>query len=328
MSLDVGPRKIGVVGTLVWDTNWHPAVLASGAPLEQWGGAVYSLTALSASRPPGWIVEPVIKVGADLDAQARLELAGFPGVIPGMGLKTVPEPNNRVELRYRDASYRDEILSGGVPPWSFAELEPIVRQHDALYVNFLSGAEMALETALALRSALSGPIYADLHSLFLAPPSAGPRRPRPLPDWRVWVSCFDVVQLNETELGLIAGRGSCDEVLGEILRHGPAIVIVTLGGAGVRYAISADAPARLPWSGDAMLAPRSGHVAPPFGALEGDPTGCGDVCGAAFFAGLLAGLPVEDALGRAQILAAVKMLHPDTTTLREAFVRALTAGEW
>jgi hypothetical protein len=326
MSQAVGRRRIGAVGTLVWDTNWHPAVASAGVPLEQWGGAVYSLTALSASCPPGWLVEPIIKVGADLDAKARRELAGFPNLVLGAGLQTVPELNNRVELRYRDTSHRDEILSGGVPTWSLAELQPIVRDLDALYVNFLSGSEMSLETARALRESFPGFIYSDLHSLFLSPPSGGPCLPRPLANWQEWVSCFDAVQLNETELGLIADGEAREAVLEEILRHGPGMVVVTLGGAGVQYALGAESSTSHPWGRDCR--PRTGHVSPPFGALEGDPTGCGDVYGAGLFAALLSGLPLEEAIGRAQALAAVKMRHPDTRTLREAFVRALSEGEW
>jgi sugar/nucleoside kinase (ribokinase family) len=134
-----------------------------------------------------------------------------------------------------------------------------------------------------------------------------------------------VVQLNESELALLAGGRDTDVVLAEILRFGPTLVVVTLGGRGVRYVAARALPGQAsPWPRRCRDSePVSGLVGPPFGHLDGDPTGCGDVCGAALFAGLLAGLSLEAALERAQLLAAVKVRHPDTSTLRSEFVRAL-----
>jgi len=53
----------------------------------------------------------------------------------------------------------------------------LVKRCDALYVNFISGHEMELDTARALRMGYRGPTYADLHSLFLAVGAAGLRVP-------------------------------------------------------------------------------------------------------------------------------------------------------
>jgi sugar/nucleoside kinase (ribokinase family) len=187
-------------------------------------------------------------------------------------------------------------------------------------VNFLSGNEMVLETATRLRAAFDGPIYADLHSLFLTPPGEGAREWRPLPDADAWLACFDAVQLNEWELGLLSGgRGPSEEVLAEILRRGPSLVLVTLGERGVRYAAPGGLPDQpLAWRGAAVGDEiRAGEVAPPLGPVEGDPTGCGDVWGGACFTGLLAGLPLERAIGRAELAAATKIRHPATAHLHD-----------
>ena len=58
----------------------------------------------------------------------------------------------------------------------------MVRDLDALYVNFISGFELCLGTAQALRQGFRGPIYADLHSLFLGMQHDGIRVLQPLPD--------------------------------------------------------------------------------------------------------------------------------------------------
>jgi hypothetical protein len=315
---------LGAVGTLVWDRIWRPGAAAA---VEQWGGMTYSLASLSASCPAGWVVEPLITVGADLAERARSHLASLPSVCVGGGVRVVPEPNNVVELHYRDAAERWEHQIGGVRGWEWPELEPRLPRLSALYLNFLSGNEMELKTAMHLRAAFDGPIYADLHSLFLTPPGEGAREWRPLPDADAWLACFDAVQLNEWELGLLSGGcGPTDEVLAGILRRGPSLVLVTLGERGVRYAARGGLPDQpLAWRAGAgeEAGIRTGEVAPPLGPVEGDPTGCGDVWGGACFTGLLAGLPLERAIGRAELAAATKIRHPATAHLHQRLQETL-----
>jgi sugar/nucleoside kinase (ribokinase family) len=103
---------------------------------------------------------------------------------------------------------------------------------------------------------------------------------------------------------------------------GVKLVVVTLGPHGVRYGVAADLPADpLSWPSVRVRERRyrTGELPPPLGELPGDPTGCGDVFGAAFLAGLLGGMPLEVAITRAQRLAAEKMARPETATLYERF---------
>jgi hypothetical protein len=315
---------LGAVGTLVWDRIWRPG---SETPVEQWGGMTYSLAGLSAACPDGWAIEPLIKVGADLADRARDHLASLPGVRAGEGVRVVDVQNNVVELHYRDAAERWEHQIGGVPGWRWSELEPLLPHLSALYSNFLSGNEMELETARRVRGAFDGPIYADLHSLFLTPPGEGARAWRQLPDADEWLRCFDAVQLNEWELGLLSGGGEpTDDVLSDLLERGPSLVLVTLGERGVRYAARPGLPDDpLAWRGaplgDGSI--RSGQVAPPLGAVEGDPTGCGDVWGSVAFSGLLGGIALEEAIARAEIAAATKIRHPVTAHLHERLAETL-----
>lgn len=318
---------MGALGTLVWDTNWHPSLLSpAGEPLRQWGGAAYSFASLSAACPPGWVVEPIVHVGADLADRAAQHLATLPHLEPGRGVVRVPEPNNRVELRYRDAAERLELLTGGVPAWNWDELRPLLPRLDALYVNFISGFEVELETVERVRREFTGPIYTDLHSLFLGVGASGARTPRRLPDWERWVACFDSIQINEHELALLVGDAEPDRFLAELLRMGPRVVCITLGGQGVRFLAQAELPldplrwrAHLP-QGHTVV---RGTTPPPLGELSGDPTGCGDVWGAGFVAGTLGGLSLESAIERAQRLAGAKITHPDSGTLRAHLRRAL-----
>ena len=304
-------KRLGVVGTFVWDRIWTLEDAARGEPFQSWGGVAYSLASAAATRPDGWEIVPVVKVGSDLQAEARRFLAGLPGVSVGASLVVVPEPNNRVELRYTDSAHRGERLTGGVPGWAWAELEPHTAGLDALYVNFITGFEMELADAEALRRAFGGPLYSDLHSLFLGCPGAGTRQLRTLPEWERWAACFDGVQLNERELGTLGGAGEWTDAAARVLDAGPGLTVVTLGAEGAAYARRAGFPS----SPEAWPGLREGVGGAgvevgsvlPAAPVDGDPTGAGDVWGLAFFCGLLGGLELEAAMRRAHAVAARKL---------------------
>ena len=314
--------KLGVLGTFVWDTIWTLADVQAGRPFQTWGGAAYSLAAAAAARPDGWEIVPLARVGADLEGEARRFMATLPGLSVGPGILPVPEPNNRVELRYTDASRRGERLTGGVEAWTWEELEPRVAGLDALYVNFLSGYEMGLETAERLRAEFRGPLYADLHSLFLGCPGKGERQPRKLPEWERWAACFDAIQLNADELGEIGDPGEAMESrMARIVHAGPGLVLVTRGDQGAATAARPGFPADpLAWPahrGQRLeLDPPSIHrySADP---SDGDPTGCGDVWGITCFASLLAGCSIHEAVARAHAAASRKLSHRGATGLYE-----------
>src|SRR5690606_2945685 len=115
------------------------------------GGIAYSLAAFSAARTSDWEVVPIVRVGSDLAGSALDFLGSLPGIDVGPGVAVVPEPNNRVELRYIDDAHRGETLTGGVSGWPRLEIEPMLAEVDALYVNFISGSEIDLDTAERFR---------------------------------------------------------------------------------------------------------------------------------------------------------------------------------
>ncbi len=323
-------KRLGVLGTFVWDTIWPPG--GSERPIEQWGGLAYSLAAFSAVCPPGWTIRPITRIGADLADRAGAFLSSLPSVSWREGLRVVPEPTNRVELRYHDAGERSETLTGGVSSWTWRELSPLLTGVDALYVNFVSGLEMDLETLRSVRAELQAPIYVDLHSLFLGPPGDGPRQPRRLPDWEQWLECCDAVQLNRVVLGLLgSGGGEPPGRLEEIPSHGPLLAVVTEGGEGARYVSRVDLPSPAVWPQWRQVDPPAmsaigRHVPAPKGPMEGDPTGCGDVWGSVNFAGLLAGYTVPEAIQRAHHAAAAKIETAAISSLSEAIRRRVNGA--
>ncbi len=300
-----GVPRVGILGSLVWDLIYgrDPA----SAPVEEWGGIAYALAGLDASVAPGWEIVPLIKVGQDLAGQAQEFLRGLEHLAPGARCVEVPAPNNRVVLHYYSSERRTERMSGGVPGWTWTELGPMVRDLDAIYVNFISGFELTLGTAQALRRGFDGPIYADLHSLFLGMQHDGMRVPRPLTEAASWMGCFDVVQLNEDEMRQLSPDPLSLAV--DAIGEGVSLLVVTLSAKGSAY-VAAPGFDRLTADGET---PRS--AATPFSTMRSalveapridvlDPTGCGDVFGAAAAARLFAGDPVEDALRHATTMAA------------------------
>ena len=299
-----GERVLGVVGTFVVDRIVGLPGKEEGGD-ESLGGIAYGLASAVVAAPPGWRVLPVARVGMDAELRVRRWLADVG--LETHGLVVTPEANNRVELRYEDGEERTERLTGGVGPWPWDELAPRVARCDALLVNFISGHELSLETARRLGREFPGPVYADLHSLFLGMEDDGTRVPRPLPDWQSWVACFDVVQMNGDELDLMRGALGREAVAEVVLTLGPAALVCTLGSRGALSWTTGEAPRR--FAGDAA-APDPGdgsvrrHELSVETVSDADPTGCGDVFGGAVCAGLLAGMRLEEAMTRAGRLAA------------------------
>src|SRR3954467_939855 len=315
--------KVGIIGSLVWDLIYGRDPLTP--PVEEWGGIAYALAGLDASLPPEWEIVPLIKVGRDLGREARQLLSGLTRLTPGGRCVEVTAPNNRVVLHYQSTERRCERMAGGVPGWTWGELGPMVKDLDAVYVNFISGFELCLGTAQALRQGFRGPIYADLHSLFLGMQQDGIRVLRPLPDAPSWFGCFDLVQLNEDEMQQLTPNPLA--LAAEALGVGVSLMTVTLGPRGVAYVAApgfdgladkrgsgaagqdqhrgslVDRTAPPPRRSAAPLPVRSALIpAPAIDALH--PPGRGAVLGGAPFPRLLAGDPVEAALRHATALAA------------------------
>lgn len=289
------PKRLGVLGTLVRDTIHLPG---KSPPARAWGGIAYALAAFDRALPPGWTVVPLIKTGNDTAPRALPFLRSF-ATIGDMGfVRVVPEPNNRVELTYTTQADRVEVLTGGVPGWSPGELDEVLSTLDALYVNFISGVELDLPGALTARDRLPGPSYADLHSLFLDIEGDGQRSPRYLPSSGRWAGCFDTVQMNENEFRLFV-RGAADPwpVAERAMARRLGTIVVTRGAIG----------AEIMTRGQGAAPPMREFLPVASGPAAGDPTGCGDIWGATFFASVLGGADPRQATRRANRMARDKV---------------------
>ncbi len=308
---------MGVIGSFVWDVihGRDPR----DAPVEEWGGITYALGALEAALPDDWEFVPIAKVGYDLAPRARQFLNEMRRVAPDAAPIEVPHENNRVSIHYQSEERRCERMGGGVPGWSWLGLKPLLADLDALYINLISGFELDLETAQLIRAHFSGPIYCDMHSLLLARQPDGIRTLQPLQNPQAWFRCFDVVQVNEDEMSMMAPDPLALAAMA--MASGVQVLAVTLGSRGSVYFAEPGFEKLADLDRD-RLGPNAGAIRTELipAALTrdlagGDPTGCGDVWGATYFARLLAGENIRSAMTAAGSAAARNVDHRGATGL-------------
>jgi hypothetical protein len=287
--------RVGVIGSFVWDIIYGRD--PGRDPVEEWGGITYALSAFDAALPDSWQVVPLAKVGADLAPHARQFVSGLRRVAPDAMPIEVPNANNRVRLEYATDELRSEVLRGGVPPWTWPGLQPLLRDLDALYINLISGFELDLETLQLIRRHFRGPIYLDLHSLLLGIQPDGTRFPQPIADPRGWFACADLLQVNEQEMSMMAPDPMA--LAATAMHAGVQSLLVTMGKRGVVYVLSPgfDRLSDLRRPNELRTgAVRTALVAAEAVDTPGDPTGCGDVFGATYFSRLLTGDSFGEAL--------------------------------
>ncbi len=298
-------KRIGVIGSFVWDVIYGRQPGAT--PVEEWGGISYGIAGLDAALSDEWEIVPIIKVGDDLAERASRFIRTFERMAPDASIIAVPYPNNRVELHYIDDERRTEVMHGGVPGWNWLGLKPVLElaRLDALYVNFLSGWEIDLETARLIRQHFRGPIYCDIHMMAWAIQPDGLRTLRPIPNVREWCGCFDYIQVNEDEMSMLAPDPMA--LAATALHEGVRALFVTLGKRGVVYF----APS------EQTFGPLRTALVPATVVDDGDPTGCGDVWGATQFSRLLAGDNLNAAILAAHRAAARNVRHRGASGLAD-----------
>lgn len=308
-----GAREIGVIGTVVEDTIDRPGE----ATVRGMGGTYHSVIAMSVLLPPDVTAVPITSVGEDAVARVRADWARLPR-ISLEGLHSVPESNNKVHLEYDREGNRDEILSGGVPPVAWKRLDPWTQRAEAWCWNFVAGNEVDRDTFERVKRAATGALHLDVHNLCYGPAREGrPREHRPPEDWEGWVEGATWVQVNEIEAGLLS-EGRPVPIPRD--REGAlAARVHTLGAEGLLITRGSRGASWLPRSGSALEVPaRSSRAI--------DPTGCGDVFGAAWVALHVArGMEPEMAVRGAVRAAGAAASVSGTSRLAAALERAAPA---
>jgi sugar/nucleoside kinase (ribokinase family) len=149
---------------------------------------------------------------------------------------------------------------------------------ELILINFISGADISGRNLHWLRDQHQGKIYMDFHSRTLGRRRDGSRFLRRPVDWKEYLGCADIAQMNEVEFELLSGHEaneiSCVDFLKRQL-YRTRCLIVTCGSQGCFVMQRLDTIIRL------TSIPAS-HV-----AKITDTTGCGDIFSAGFIANYL-----------------------------------------
>ncbi len=260
--------KVLVIGHLCLDVI-HPL---KGPEIESYGGIYYAIGTLAALLGPGDSVIPVFGLNASDYEPLVGNLSRFPNV-DCSGIFAFEEPTNRVQLHYTSASTRIECSRNIATPIPFDRIRKFLSV-DGILVNMISGSDITLETFDQIRMAIRPartPIHFDYHSLTLGVNGNNERFRRPLENWRRWGFMTDTIQMNEDEIRGLSGEAMSEEqTAGHLLTLSVRAVLITRGERGV--AVYSNDRKRLTRTDIPGLAVNGG----------GEPTGCGDVFGAAF----------------------------------------------
>jgi sugar/nucleoside kinase (ribokinase family) len=261
--------KLLVVGHLCLDVI-HPV---EGPEVQSYGGITHAVATLASLAGKADTVVPVFGVHRGDYGDLMEHLAQFPNVETG-GIFKTDEPTNTVHLYYKDRTTRVECSKNIARPIPYEK----IRRHlsvDGILVNMISGFDIDLETLDHIRMAVRGhdiPIHFDYHSLTLGVRENAERFRRPVVDWRRWAFMTDTIQMNEEEMsGLTVERSTEARTVGHLLTLSVKGVVVTRGERGATL-----------YTSDRKHVVRREIPGIQIEPVV-DPTGCGDIFGAAFF---------------------------------------------
>ena len=262
--------KITVIGHLCLDVILHP----DGTETQSYGGIFFAVAALANLMGPKDTVAPVFGVGkGDYDALIE-RLKSYPNV-DRSGIYSLNGPSNRVRLVYLNTSERTECSKDISEPIPYKRIRPHL-DADMILVNMISGFDITLDTFEEIRMGVREehiPIYLDVHSLTLGVKDDDTRFHRPVELWRRWLFMIHAAQLNEEEAAILTTDRLDDNSLAKhTLALNTSALLITRGERGCTAFV------------DEHKHMRRVDVPGIKIANAPDPTGCGDVFGAAYCA--------------------------------------------
>ncbi|GJQ21292.1 MAG: hypothetical protein HBSIN02_16470 [Bacteroidia bacterium] len=296
---------VTVIGHLCLDTLHLPN---QAEPVRDFGGIVYSIATLAAMMDREARILPVVGVG-EAEYDRFLDwLKQFPNV-DAAGVYRFKGPTNDVHLFYGEGGSRIECSKDIARPIPIEHIRPFL-EADGIHINMISGFDITLETLDAIRMETRDrgtPLTFDTHSLSLGIDHEFKRFRRPLSDWRRWYFMLDTVQLSEDEAaGLTPERYTEQDFVHQALSLMVKNIIITRGARGATLFEQRNKKI-------------TRHDLPGHKLTDSpDPTGCGDVFGAAFFAEYLRTHSALRAAGIANKVAAWHTTYSGTAGLQRA----------
>lgn len=264
---------ITVIGHLCLDDIRH----ADGRTTRSYGGIYFAVATLAGVLLPGDAVRPVFGVGKD-EYQEFITLLGRWPNVDTSGIYRLPGPTNSVSLGYGPGEGRTEMSRDIAGPVPYKKIQPAL-DADLVMINMISGFDVTIDTLDEIRMKtrdLSIPVFLDVHSLTLGVRENSERFRAPVEIWRRWLFMLHTVQMNSEEAAALTPEKYSE---GDFVKQALALnthnLCLTSGASGCTLFVN-----------------QKKHVIRR--DIEGisvndavDPTGCGDVFGAAYCAHLV-----------------------------------------
>lgn len=218
------------------------------------------------------------------------------GLIPTVFLKIFDEK----EREERFENFSDALSTKNITNFN---------QFDGIFINMISGNDIAISDLEFIRKNYRGKIYLDVHALSKGADEKGNRRFRKVPELERWLNSVNIIQANEFELDTISEGKDEFEKAKFVLELGPEILIITKGDKGVRAFYNNDT-----------------EIASTFLSAEKVNTvnkvGCGDIFGTYFFYSYIDNQNLTNALKAANKAGAIATSYSSTNNfinLKEDF---------
>ncbi|MBI2618549.1 MAG: carbohydrate kinase family protein [Ignavibacteriales bacterium] len=265
--------KITVIGHLCLDTIHLPGARSGEGGERELGGIIFAVGTLANLAGPDDLIIPVFGVGTSDHERLQAWVSKYPQVDPS-GIFLLDGPTNEVHLFYEDnGTARTECSAHLSQPIPFERIKPHLNT-DAVLINMISGFDITIETLDRIRMEVRDrgtPIHFDFHSLTLGVDPQSRRFRRALPDWRRWCFMLHSIQVSEEESsGLSAERYDEATFINQLMPLMVHTLIITRGARGATVV-------------QQMHKKLTRREIPGIETSEFlDPTGCGDVFGAAY----------------------------------------------
>ncbi len=288
--------RIAVIGHLCLDVVHLPDGSGNERLSESYGGIFWAVATLANLLSSEDVISPVFGIGTNEFDKVIKRLNRYENV-DTTGIFKVDAPTNQVHLLYGvNGSQRVECSKYISDPIPFSRMDRLTHA-DGIIINMVSGLDVTLETFNGIRTEAhkrNVPVHFDLHSLSLGIDNEHKRFRSPVGDWREWCTGINSVQMSEEEAaGLTPEHLDERSLATTVLSENCHAMIITRDRRG------------------GTLFQKSGNqlVTHEFHGIETeaqDPTGCGDVFGAAYLVEFLKNRNHIRAVEYANRLAAAK----------------------
>ena len=264
--------RIGLIGHLCLDVVHLPDASGHERLSESYGGIFWAVAALANLLSSDDVICPVFGIGTNEFDKVMKRLHRYDNV-DTTGIFKMDGPTNQVHLFYgTSGNQRVECSKHISDPIPFSRMERLT-QADGVLINMVSGFDITMETLNRIATDARKrniPVHFDFHSLSLGVDNEHKRFRSPVVDWRKWSAGVNSIQMSEEEAaGLTPEHLDEPSLAEEVLSENCHAMIVTRDRRG------------------GTLFQKNGNqiVRHEFHGIESetqDPTGCGDVFGAAY----------------------------------------------